>query len=107
MSCPTEALFCSGSPEPLLLPKFSQALAVESSATATAYGESFSGLSAAACSTKFAQNGGIADLRHDPGFRYGLSRLFVSASDGSWAKLDWVAASRPACANHAGHYFSL
>lgn len=31
----------------------------------------------------------------------------VCASDGSWAELDCVAASRPACAKHAGHYFSL
>ena len=61
VSCPTEALFFAAAlPEPLLLPqKFSQALAVESSATATAYGDTFSGLSAAARSPKFTQNGGM------------------------------------------------
>ena len=36
-------VFAAALPEPLLPPKFSQALAVESSATATAYGDSFSG----------------------------------------------------------------
>ena len=60
VSCPTEALFfATAPPEPLQLPKFSQALATESSATATAYGDTFSGLSAAARSPKFTQNGGM------------------------------------------------
>jgi DNA-binding CsgD family transcriptional regulator len=46
VSCPTEALFFAAvPPEPLLPRKFGQALAVESSATATAYGDSFQRLS--------------------------------------------------------------
>jgi hypothetical protein len=66
VSYPTEALFFAapkafGAAPP---PKFSQACAAQSPAAAT--------VTAAARSAKFAQNGGIADLRHDPGFRHGL-----------------------------------
>jgi hypothetical protein len=44
VSCPTEALFFAAVPPELLLPqRFGQALAVESSATAAAYEDSFSG----------------------------------------------------------------
>ena len=45
VSCPTEALFFAAPKAfgPLLPQKFSQAIAVGSSATATAYGDSFSG----------------------------------------------------------------
>jgi len=44
VSCPTEALFFAAVlPEPLLPQRFGQALAVGSSATATAYGDSFNG----------------------------------------------------------------
>jgi hypothetical protein len=60
VSCPTEALFfATAPPEPLQIPKFSQALATGSSATATAYWDSFSGLCAATRSPKFTQNGGM------------------------------------------------
>ena len=55
VSCPTEALFFAA-PKAfgLLLPKFSQALAVESSATATAYG-TVSATFFAKASTKFSE----------------------------------------------------
>jgi hypothetical protein len=56
VSCRTEALFFAAiPPEPLLPRKFGQALAVESSATATAYEDSFSATFSARASTKFSE----------------------------------------------------
>ena len=56
VSCPTEALFFAARklPELLLPQRFSQALAVESSATATAYG-TVSAIFFAKASTKFSE----------------------------------------------------
>lgn len=110
VSYPTEALFFR-SPESFRgysSPKFSQACAAESPATAR---HSLRATLSADYlpvprSAKFAQDGGIADLRHDPGSGMGFTPL-VCVSDGSWAKLDWVTASRPACAKHAGLFQPL
>jgi hypothetical protein len=92
VSCPTEALFFSAAtPEPLLLPKSSQALA------------DYLPLLALRNSRKTAE---LLISVTTQGSDMGFTPL-VCASDGSWAKPDWIAASRPARAKHAGHYFSL
>jgi hypothetical protein len=81
VSCPTEALFFAAAPpEPLQLPKISQALAAESSATADSFQGQFQRV---IC-------------------RCSLPEIRAEWRDGSWAKRDWVAASRPACVTTRG-----
>jgi hypothetical protein len=66
VSCPTEALFFAAAPpEPLLLPNFSQALAVEELARARAYGRGLLAVFSEAA-TKFGQLSRVADFCDEP-----------------------------------------